>query len=274
MDSNFISCVCSPFQTSFKSTTLSRDSYLSCIHRPHCVLHGAAASAWDHLSACLSKTPKKQYLWCPSATAKILTKTLLTHFWVFPKPDPEAKCTKLRFGRVVCSARRAGQEPWLLALNNTIQGKKNKQIKVRTGQRIYFSAQTQTSGHLLSRTQNRHFSCVSILHAIYSWCLVPSFRTITCSFRRVLICTPSSQQNPARSARDATSTFPAALRAMELLKGQMLGAAFRCWMLLVTSPWWGQCAASLLLLCSPMGFSEERASMGWNLQNLPWTLLV
>lgn len=186
MDSYFISCVCSPFQTSFKSTTLSRDSYLSCIHRPHCVLHGAAASAWDHLSACLSKTPKKQYLWCPSATAKILTKTLLTHFWVFPKPDPEAKCTKLRFGRVVCSARRAGQEPWLLALNNTIQGKKNKQIKVRTGQRIYFSAQTQTSGHLLSQTQNRHFSCVSILHAIYSWCLVPSFRTITCSLKESL----------------------------------------------------------------------------------------
>lgn len=124
MDSNFISCVCSPFQTSPKSAASQKlCSYLSCIHRPRCVLREAAASVWDLLSACLSKTPKCSILDVPQQLQNHY-KNSANSFLSFSKARSGSQMHKALFWQVGMQSRRARREPWLLELNNTTLGKK------------------------------------------------------------------------------------------------------------------------------------------------------
>lgn len=132
------------------------------------------------------QNPKKAVSLMSLSNCKNPYKNSADSFLSFSKARSRSQMHKAQVwqGGMQCKEGRPGA--LAISAQQHYPGEKNKQIKVRTGQRIYFSAQTQTSGHLLSQTQNRHFSCVSILHAIYSWCLVPSFRTITCSLKESL----------------------------------------------------------------------------------------
>lgn len=114
------------------------------------------------------QNPKKAVSLMSLSNCKNPYKNSADSFLSFSKARSRSQMHKAQVwqGGMQCKEGRPGA--LAISAQQHYPGERNKQIKVRTGQRIYFSAQTQTSGHLLSQTQNRHFSCVSILHAIYS----------------------------------------------------------------------------------------------------------
>lgn len=73
-----------------------------------------------------SAKPQKAASLMSLSNCKIITKTLPTHFWVFPKPDSEAKCTNLWFGRIVCSQGGQGRSLAFRAQQHYLRKKINK----------------------------------------------------------------------------------------------------------------------------------------------------